>query len=159
MLQRNRLHLHPPDPNSVILKVENIFLSNIRTNTWYKDQKEHNKPDMKAWQLVLKCVNCYISWRFSKFICFFKGAVLWTRKWTSSDSAWRSCRKTDVCHTTMGISHKPTKSIDMENFPHTSHLYWLDADREYRGETQVHIVWWSFETILKLTNEVIYFFS
>jgi len=49
MLQRYRLHLHPPDPNSVILKMENIFLWNIRTNTWYKDQKEHNKPDMKTW--------------------------------------------------------------------------------------------------------------
>lgn len=72
MLQRNRLHLHPPGPNSVILKMENIFLWNIRTNIWCKDQKEHNKPDMKTWQPVLKYVDCYISCRFSKFFCFFR---------------------------------------------------------------------------------------
>ena len=128
-----------------------------KTYSYETSEQTHDANTKKNIINLTTCVKmCQLPYfmQVFKIHLFFQGAVLWTREWTSSDSAWRSCRKTDVCHTAMGIPHKPTKSIDMEIFPHTSHLYWLDADREYRGETQVHIVWQSLETILKLTNEV-----
>ena len=76
MFQRNGLHVHPPDPNSVTLKTENIFLWNIRTKTLHymmlRPKRTYLTSDMKTWILVSKCVDCYISCRFSKFICSFR---------------------------------------------------------------------------------------